>query len=418
MTERWLILADDLTGAADCAIAFARRGVGAAVGWGGSWPDAAARPPVFAYDVGSRGVDAAEAARRHGELLMALDAPGQRLFKKIDSTLRGHPAAEIAAVSGHLAATAGGSLGVLAPAFPAAGRTTLDGHVLVAGRPLEEAEVWRREHSYDSANLPAVCATAGLAATVVPLAIVRAGGSALTAALDAVAAAGEGIAACDAETDEDLRRIAQAALALATPAFFSGSAGLAHALASLGEAGQIGAPGPQPTTRGALIVVGSLAAVSRAGARRLAASGAVVHAPVTPEALLRNPAARAAFGGRAAAALEAGQDVLVEIVMGDAPDLAIGAALVDALADALAPAADRMGAFVATGGETAAALLSRFGVNGIRLLDELEPGVAYGLALGRLVVPVVTKAGAFGDDGTLTRIAARLRAARTHGVPS
>ncbi|MFC7555203.1 four-carbon acid sugar kinase family protein [Pseudoroseomonas wenyumeiae] len=30
---RWLILADDLTGAADCAVAFARRGHAAAVTW-------------------------------------------------------------------------------------------------------------------------------------------------------------------------------------------------------------------------------------------------------------------------------------------------------------------------------------------------------------------------------------------------
>lgn len=418
MTDRWLILADDLTGAADCAIAFARRGVGAAVGWGASWAETD-QPQVFAYDTGSRGLPAADAARRHGDRLAALHQPGRRLFKKIDSTLRGQPAAEIAAVSAHLAATAGATLGVLAPAFPATGRTTREGRVLVAGRPLEEAEVWRREHSYASADLAAICATAGLAAAVVPLATVRAGGAALGAALGAIAAAGAHVAVCDAETDEDLGGIAHAGLAIAAPSFFIGSAGLAHALAATGGAAPPVANAlPPPTTRGALIVVGSLAAVSRAGARRLAKSGDVVHAPVTPELLLEDRAARAALGRRAAAALDAGQDVLVEIVVGDAPDLAIGPALVDALAEALAPAADRMGAFAATGGETAAALLSRFGVNGIRLLDELEPGVCYGLALGRLAVPVVTKAGAFGDDGTLTRIAARLRAARTHGVPS
>ena len=62
---------------------------------------------------------------------------------------------------------------------------------------------------------------------------------------------------------------------------------------------------------------------------------------------------------------------------------------------AVAPA---IGAFAATGGETAAALLSRFGVNGIRLADEIEPGVSLGLTLGQLSVPIATKAGAFGDE--------------------
>jgi uncharacterized protein YgbK (DUF1537 family) len=74
-----------------------------------------------------------------------------------------------------------------------------------------------------------------------------------------------------------------------------------------------------------------------------------------------------------------------------------------------------MGAFAATGGETASALLSRFGVNGIRLVEEIEPGVALGLTLGSLSIPVVTKAGAFGDEDSLSRIAGRLRAIREQG---
>src|SRR3546814_20231514 len=71
-----------------------------------------------------------------------------------------------------------------------------------------------------------------------------------------------------------------------------------------------------------------------------------------------------------------------------------------------------MGGFAATGGATASALLSGFGVSGIRLLDEIEPGVALGVTLGQLSIPVATKAGAFGDEESLVRIAARLRAAR------
>ena len=77
--------------------------------------------------------------------------------------------------------------------------------------------------------------------------------------------------------------------------------------------------------------------------------------------------------------------------------------------------APAIGAFAATGGETAAILLSRFGVNGIRLADEIEPGVSLGLTLGKLSVPVATKAGAFGDKLSLIRIRERLRAVRTKG---
>ena len=88
-----------------------------------------------------------------------------------------------------------------------------------------------------------------------------------------------------------------------------------------------------------------------------------------------------------------GGDALIEIMMDDEPDLSRGPQLAQALADALQPVAPAIGAFAATGGETAAILLSRFGVNGIRLADEIEPGVSLGVTLGKLSVPVPPKPG-------------------------
>jgi uncharacterized protein YgbK (DUF1537 family) len=95
--------------------------------------------------------------------------------------------------------------------------------------------------------------------------------------------------------------------------------------------------------------------------------------------------------------------------------MALGARLANSLADALQTAAPAIGAFAATGGETAATMLSRFGVNGIRLADEIEPGVSLGLTLGQISVPIATKAGAFGDQQSLIRISERLRSIRTQG---
>ena len=200
--------------------------------------------------------------------------------------------------------------------------------------------------------------------------------------------------------------------------FFIGSAGLAHALAAIAPGdGNLAAPF-QASTQGSLIVVGSLAVASRAGARKLVASGGVVHVPVEPGTLLDEPEGRAALGRSVVALLDSGQDVLVEIQMDEKPDMSLGPRLVEGLAEALAPAASRMSAFAATGGETAAALLSSFGVNGIRLVDEIEPGVALGLTLGALSIPVVTKAGAFGDENSLGRIVERLRTIRKKGTPA
>ncbi len=101
--------------------------------------------------------------------------------------------------------------------------------------------------------------------------------------------------------------------------------------------------------------------------------------------------------------------------MGSDPDLAEGPAIADALGRLLAPAARHADGLMATGGETAAALLAHCGIDGLRLIDETEPGVSLGVTLGAFTMPIVTKAGAFGDEGTLLRALHRLRAIHRQG---
>jgi uncharacterized protein YgbK (DUF1537 family) len=417
MAERWLLVADDLTGAADCAIAFAKAGIEAAVGWDDHGGGAETRSPVFSYDAASRELTAAEAFARQQEVLARFLGAGRTLFKKIDSTLRGQPAAEIRGAIETLGARFGRAFGICAPAFPATGRTTEHGRVHVHNRPLEETEVWQRDHSYPSADLVEILATAGITGEKVPLSLVRGGGSALKAAFEAIAAKGDAVAVCDAVTEDDLGRIAAASLPAREGLFFIGSAGLAHALASASPARRVEPIRLARNRHGSLIVVGSLARASREAAASFAKTGTVRHLKVTPELLLDAAATaeRAALGREVATGLDAGADMLVEIMAGSHPDLSIGQRLAHSLAEALLPAAPHIGGLAATGGETAAALLDRFGVSGIRLVDEIEPGVSLGLTLGTLSIPVVTKAGAFGDQHSLTRIAARLSLIRAEG---
>jgi uncharacterized protein YgbK (DUF1537 family) len=418
MACRWLILADDLTGAADCAIAFGRRGHAAVVTWGEIGDASDRRLPVLAYDAASRGLAAEAAAGRQADALERLSGPGRLLFKKIDSTLRGQPAAEMAAALAHLKSRSGSAFGVFAPAFPATGRTTVDGRVLVNDRALEQAEVWQRDHTYPNADLVDVLATAGIRSVKVKLATIRGGD--LRATFARLAGEGDRIAVCDAETDRDLHLIAEASLPMSSATassstFFIGSAGFAHALAGLDAGDVVEPPRMTASASGTLIVVGSLAGASRSAARELEATGTVAHFPVAPETLLDGGAGRGSLAADVMKRLSGGGDALIEIMMDDEPDLSLGPRLSQALADALQSVAPAIGAFAATGGETAAMLLSRFGVNGIRLADEIEPGVSLGLTLGKLSIPVATKAGAFGDKLSLIRISERLRAVRIKG---
>ncbi len=73
----------------------------------------------------------------------------------------------------------------------------------------------------------------------------------------------------------------------------------------------------------------------------------------------------------------------------------------------------RIGGLIATGGETARAMLVEAGVPRLLVLSELEPGVIVGVPVGTGVPAplVVTKAGAFGNDDTLLDAWAALRKA-------
>ena len=75
--------------------------------------------------------------------------------------------------------------------------------------------------------------------------------------------------------------------------------------------------------------------------------------------------------------------------------------------EALAEAVDGLSeeglfdALVLTGGETAVGVARRLGAVGIRLEGEVEPGIPVGFLIGPRPYRVVTKAGAFGEPGTL-----------------
>ena len=403
--NRWLILADDLTGAADCGIVFARHGRETVVTWGDKVADA----EVVSVDLDSRRYPAAQAAALHVAAQAALRREGIRLYKKIDSTLRGQPAAELAV---QLAALRGAGkrapLAICAPAFPATGRLTIAGKVVVQGVPLEETPLWAREHSYANASLPDILASAGLTCWVIDLDAIRAGVDAVAARMREAEHAGIDAVVCDATEIAHLDVVARASLTLAD-AVWVGSAGLAAALAAVEAPVQPAAP-VRLGEGAVLVVVGSVAEASRRQAADVIEGGLATHVAIAPDTLFAG--AGTAGWDKAvrtlATAAASGKPVLVEIAHEASPDLRRGAELAGRLAELIEAAIPKIAALFPTGGETACALLSRLGVTGIRLLDEAEPGVPLGVTLGALRVPVITKAGAFGDAHTMRRCLAKL----------
>lgn len=412
-----LIVADDLSGAADCAIAFAAAGRRTVVSLEASAP---ARPAaVLAVDTDTRRLAPAEAARRAADAWRAQRAPGRRLYKKIDSTLRGNWTAEVAA----LAALAGPA--IVAPAFPATGRGVIDGRVLVRGVPLEDTETWQLEHAGRDAALRALLEDAGLRVEQVGLEVLRGEPQRIVAMLAAAAVEGVRAIVVDAETSEDLARLARLTAALDTPFFWVGSGGLSRELAALpelfeadaaagsesgveaeggagaesrsAEVASVVAPGPL------LTLVGSLSAISERQCALLRAEAGIAEF-IVPPAVLREGAAHAqwpAWHERIGACLRGRQDAIVRIGRDAAFDPAEGALLSGALAALVAPHVEGLGGLIVTGGETARAMLGAARIGALELAREIEAGVALGRPADGRGPHVVTKAGAFGTEHAL-----------------
>jgi uncharacterized protein YgbK (DUF1537 family) len=396
---RILVIADDLSGAADCALAFAASGLKAVVLLSRSTDMRAMAADVLAVDADSRRLAAHEAATVNAGLVRHYRAAGQLLYKKIDSTLRGNVGAEVAA----LIPEAG--LAIVTPAFPDNGRVVRGGRVFVKGVPLEETEIWRREKLPGRADIAAILARAGVRAALVSLDVVRGDAGAFRRTVEALVADGATAVVCDAETNDDLAAIACVTLALERKVFWVGSAGLARRLPAA-AALQGGGTGLDAAARGTgpmLVAVGSLSAVAREQARRLAGESGVSALTVPPQALRQGPS-HAEWQTVAAAldvALAQGADVVLTMGMDASLDLAEGERLCEALGRLIVPSAHRLGCLVATGGETARALLTAMGASALRVVREIEPGVVLSTVAAGRPLPVVTKAGAFGTPETL-----------------
>jgi len=417
-----LIIADDLSGAADCAIPFARAGHRTLVTLEPSGLDGAAERRTIAIDADTRRLAGEEAARRTRGIYAASRREGQRLYKKIDSTLRGNWAPEVAA----LRPLAG--MAIVAPAHPALGRIVSGGNVYVGGQPLAETELWKLEHEHRPAAIRAQLRDAGLTTDTLDADLLQHDSGQLAARIEGFAAGGLDALIVDARSVHALRALALATESSQSAFFWVGSGGLAREIAALHQPGR--APHTadlQPSSGPTLILVGSVSGVSERQCAVLRESGPVRELVVHPSVLRQGPlnAEWASIQASIGEFLGAGTDLILRIGRDQAPDLSEGGLLAAALARLVGAHFSKIGALIATGGETARAMLVEARIDGLELLAELQTGVALGIPRhGRAHRPyVVTKAGGFGGDEALYDAWSRLRpkvsksaGASTHGL--
>ena len=401
-----LIVADDLSGAADCAAGCAVAGLETLVLLAPS-PALAAAPGVVAVDVNSRNLSPEAAGLAMADAIRRMrDGRTRVTYHKIDSTLRGNWACELAHARRAVADLTGErALAVIAPAFPALGRTTRGGRVLIDGVPLEQTGMWNATGRTETPDLQAMLRHAGLSVRVLDVSELHHGPDHLARTLRQAFDSGADSVACDAETDQDLAFIAQGILSAGVPTVWSGSAGLMRQAALILGPGTGSVAAPAPARGPLLFVVGSASDVSHAQFELLAAEPGVVAIRVAPDILREPPGSSSLFDleSQLDSAIGLGSDIAALIERGSTFDARAGTQLVMALAAVVGPRLGWIGGLFATGGETARGLLEAAGATGIRLGGEIEPGVPWGTTIGKFALPIVTKAGAFGNSRTLLR---------------
>jgi 4-hydroxythreonine-4-phosphate dehydrogenase len=359
-SPRIAIVADDLTGAADTAGGLVEMGLPWVTWERGDanveWHD---DDRIVAVDAGTRHLTAAAAAQSVRNLARRFRLAGfTHLYKKVDSTLRGHVAVEVrAALEGWHPA----SVAVIAPAFPAMGRTTVDGRQRMGNEPL------------DCPALIDMFASAGMPVVTVSLTEVRSGSLNHIFVARGKASSANAVV-CDAVTDSDLAAIAAAGAALGKRVVWVGSGGLARNMVSAFRPHPERAPTAVAAAGPVLLVCGSLSTISSVQAARVVSDG-VCRVSVSVGALSGGAAAADRTTAEILGDLRAGVDVLVTVQTDRDTRAMADPELVERLGQILASCRTLVGGLVATGGDTASAVLRHWDVTGLRLVGEAQAGV-------------------------------------------
>lgn len=367
------LVADDFTGAADSAGVFAQHGWSVHLLVDAESHDretAVGAHTVLAIATGSRSLSDADAAEVTARAVDRLAAAGaERLFVKIDSTMRGPVAAQVEGAMDAWSRGRANSRALASPAFPAQGRTVEDGVVLVDGTAVRETASGRDPFA------PVVSShLAELLPGFLPEFATR--GSSPMPPRTYV----------DAATDADLDAVAH--LIARDPAVVAvGSAGLASALARRWEH-----PARARVDHAAhgdvVVAVSSLHPVS---ARQLSELAASAHSGIT---VLAPPAERHPSAAHVAEALAGRVRATMQ--------------------------ARRVGSLVVVGGDGLAAILADLGATGVDIDGVLESGCPTGTVVGGVAhgVRVVSKSGGFGPPSALVDLVSRLRPIPPAGDPS
>ncbi len=422
MSQRCLLIADDLTGGADAGAQFAKRGLRTLLI---SLLDDAKldfskhiHQDVLVINTDSRGLSPEKAFLKVSNLLKHFD---QKLFpiiyKKIDSTLRGNVGYEIDAILKETKE----SLCFMAPSYPEQNRTLVGGILIVGEKPLALTEVARNTASpiQESHVYKILQNQSQHNVGWIDLTHVASSHERLGKMVDEERKKGNQIIIFDAVSRGDLKNIVETAFYVERIPLFVGSAGLAEEVAKKVTSSRAKASQEIKSFKHILIVSGTASSVTHQQLTQ------VERRPVPSFQLNRSfvmgedrktQEERKNLSKKIANALLQGTTILKApsemLSSKDSTELSIHLKITKTLASValLTLKASQIKptdlALILTGGETAQHVINGLETEGIEIEGELLEGIVRGHLIGGKWdgLTVVTKAGAFGKEDALEKI--------------
>lgn len=395
MTDKFLIIADDFTGANDTGVQLKRNGIPVKVLFNADVSDDS---HSIVIDTESRSLDGPDAFEKVRRLTERIDySKYDFVIKKVDSTLRGNIAEEIAAIDEKF----GSDLILFAPALPDLGRITVNGIHQLNGVRITETEIGRDPKKPVRQDVLKKILESVFKENIIHVSRGMPNGL--------FPSSGTRIFTFDAETNDDLLGIINAAAETGKRILWAGTAALAdNIMRSIEE------------TPPAFAICGSISEVTRRQLHEAGRRGIRLISVSVPDLLSGNTSPSCYMEKCTASLLEGKDTILLSSASYDRSEL--DRSIEEGKKKGLPPAGissytqDIMGAVGAevlkktnvsglflTGGDTAIGFLQKTHAEGSYILEEIAPGIPKLKIIGGSLdgLAVVTKAGAFGNDDAI-----------------
>lgn len=429
----YVIIADDLTGANDTGLQFAKQAFRTFCLLDMAEMSLVSdRADVLVINSETRSLTQEEAYQKTEALIKRFSwSPDSTVYKKIDSTMRGNIGSEIDALMDHVPF----DFAVVVPAYPKNKRVTIGGYHLLNDLLLEDSEIARDPKTpVKESHLPTLLAGQSKRQVGhIELRVIRKGKIPIIQQINVMLEKGCTIITCDGVSDSDLQNVVESVLESKHNVLWVGSAGLAQCLSQqlrvsvkedhLPEHEQLTRKHQELVT---FVVAGSVSAVTRKQVETLGAYKGFTIITADPLECM-NPNEQERIVGELLKVIDQNENPILTTNLShiskqrldewmqemgkDGTDMGNAIAEGLGLISAAVLRQRKVGGLVATGGDIAYQTCCALGISALQIVDEVEEGIPLSRVVGGPFhhLPIVTKAGAFGNHLSLVNASNKIK---------